>query len=338
MPEPLEIQKRGLALSKITQFSRRAFLVATALAGGAFGGSARANSPPVKDQVPGLYRYRLGDFELTALNDGVWQLPIDAAFVPNAPWPKVQQAMTDAFMPATDHLALPFTALLVNTGSKLILIDTGTGGQITPTAGLLASNLKAAGTKTDAIDAVVITHFHPDHINGLKTKDDALVFPNAEIFVPEPEWTFWTDEANLRAASDAVKGYFLNVHRIFGNLTKDVHRYRPGAELMPGIVAVFAPGHTPGHHAIALASGNQSMMVLSDTSTHPALFIRHPEWSVAFDLDAATAIKTRKRLLDQVAAERMLVAGYHFPFPACGHIAKTATGYEFYPAQWSPQL
>jgi glyoxylase-like metal-dependent hydrolase (beta-lactamase superfamily II) len=322
----------------MTQFSRRTLLVGAALAADACARSGRANSPAIKDQVPGLYRYRLGGFELTALNDGVWQLPIDAAFVPNAPLGQVRQAMIDAFMPATDQLAYPFTALLVNTGSKLILIDTGTGGQITPTAGLLTSNLKAAGATPDAIDAVVITHFHPDHINGLKTKDDALVFPNAEIFVPEPEWAFWTEDANFRAASEVVKGFFLNVHRIFGNLAKNLHRYRPGAELIPGVIAVSAPGHTPGHQAIALASGNRSMLVLSDTSTHPALFVRHPEWSVAFDLDAAMAIKTRKKLLDQAAAERTLVAGYHFPFPACGHIAKTATGYEFYPAQWSPQL
>jgi len=322
----------------MTQFSRRTFLVGAALAADALGRSGQAKSPLIKDQVPGLYRYRLGSFELTALNDGVWPLPIDAAFVPNVPLAQVQQAMVDAFMPATDHLAYPFTALLVNTGSKLILIDTGTGGQITPTAGLLESNLRAAGVTPEAIDAVVITHFHPDHINGLKTKDDALIFPNAEIFVPEAEWTFWTDEANLRAASEVVKGYFLNVHRIFGNLAKDLHRYRPGAELIPGVIAVLAAGHTPGHHTITLASGNQSMLVLSDTSTHPALFVRHPEWSVAFDLDAAMAVRTRKKLLDQVAADRMLVAGYHFPFPACGHIAKTATGYEFYPAQWSPQL
>jgi glyoxylase-like metal-dependent hydrolase (beta-lactamase superfamily II) len=320
------------------QFSRRSFLTGAALAADALGQGARAKVPPTESQVPGLYRYRVGNFELTAINDGVWQLPIDAAFVTNTPFPKVQQAMVDAFMPATDHLAYPFTALLVNTGAKLLLIDTGTGGQITPTAGLLEANLQAAGVSPDAIDAVVITHFHPDHINGLKTKDDVLVFPNAELFVPEAEWTFWTDEANLRAASEVVKGFFLNAHRIFGNLATEVHRYRAGVELIPGVVPIWAPGHTPGHQAIALASGNQSMLVLSDTSTHPALFVRHPEWSVAFDMDAATAIATRKKLLDQVAADRMLVTGYHFPFPACGHIAKTPGGYEFYPAQWSPQL
>jgi len=320
--------------------NRRAVLAGSALALAAetFPDLGHGKVAPASQQVAGLYRYRLGDFELTAINDGVWHLPIDGAFVRNAAFPQVQQAMADAFMPAADNLPLPFTALLVNTGSKLVLIDTGTGGQIAPTAGLLVPNLIAAGIAPETIDTIVITHFHPDHINGIKTKDDALVFPNAEILVPEPEWAFWMDDARLGTASEVIKGYFLNARRIFKNIAKDVRRYPPGRELVPGIEPVLAPGHTPGHQAIAIASVGQSMLVLSDTSTHPALFVRYPEWQVAFDMDGAMAVETRRKLLDRVAADRMLVAGYHFPFPACGHIARAGTGYELHPVQWSPQL
>jgi glyoxylase-like metal-dependent hydrolase (beta-lactamase superfamily II) len=220
----------------------------------------------------------------------------------------------------------------------MVLIDTGTGGQIAPTAGLLTSNLMAAGAGPEAIDAIVISHFHPDHINGLKTKDDALVFPNAEILVPEPEWAFWMNDGHLAAASDPIKGYFLNARRIFKSMADTVRPYQSGRDLMPGITAVAAPGHTPGHQAIAVSSGDRSMLLLSDTATHPALFVRHPEWQVAFDMDGAMAAETRRQLLDRAAADRMLVAGYHFPFPACGHIVRTGAGYEFYPVQWSPEL
>ncbi len=323
----------------MTAISRR-----TLLAGAAFGVAVGAVPDPGRAkvaasgrQVPGIYRYRLGAFELTAINDGVWHLPVDERFVRNAAFAQVQQAMADAFMPASDSVPWPFTAIMVNTGSSLVLIDTGTGGQIASTAGLLEANLAAAGVSAEAVDAIVISHFHPDHIDGIKTKDDAPVFPNAEILVPEPEWEFWMGDVPA-AASETVKGYFLNAHRIFRNMAKAVRRYQPGREVVPGIISVPAPGHTPGHQAIAIASGDRSMLMLSDAATHPALFVRHPEWQVAFDMDGATAAETRKRLLDRAAAEKMLVAGYHFPFPACGHISRAGSGYEFHPVQWSPEL
>jgi glyoxylase-like metal-dependent hydrolase (beta-lactamase superfamily II) len=293
---------------------------------------------PIHRQVPGLYRFRIGLFELTAINDGVWNLPIDDKFVPNVAFAQVQQAISAAFIPTPDHLPLPFTALLVNTGARVVLIDTGTGGQIAPTAGLLEANLMAAGIAPAAIDTIVISHFHPDHINGLKTKDNARVFPNAEVMVPEAEWDFFMDEGHLSAASDGIKGYFLNARRVFKDIAKDLRHYRAGDELAPGIVAVPAPGHTPGHHAFVIASGRESLMVLSDSATHPALFVRHPEWRAAVDLDGAAGVETRIKILDRVAADRMLLTGYHFPFPACGHIVKTTVGFEFYPVQWAPQL
>ena len=298
---------------------------------------AGAAAPETGVQVPSLYRYKIGTFEITALYDGVWYRPIDEEFVRNADYREVKRAMADAFMPP-EKLATPFTALLVNTGSKLILLDTGTGGQIAPTAGSFADNLAAAGVDAKAIDAIVISHFHPDHINGIKDKDNNRVFPNAEIMVPAPEWSFWMDDANLRAASGGLKNVFLNFRRIFSDIAGEVTRYEPGVEVTTGIATIPAFGHTPGHTVFAIQSGAESIVVLSDTTQHPALFARHPEWQPQFDIDGAQAVATRRRLLDRVAADRALVTGYHFPFPACGHIVRTAGGYEHVPVLWEARL
>ena len=320
-----------------THVSRRSFLAASALAAGAAAlprnGLAAATLSTV--QGPGAYRYRLGGFQLTALYDGTWFLPIDGNFVTNASGAEVNEALTTAFLPP-DIMPISITALLVNTGSKLVLIDTGTAGQITDTAGFMNANMNAANVTPDDIDIVLISHFHPDHINGLRTKDGGKVFPNAQILVPEPEWTFWMDDGNQSRATGSVLGYFRNARRIFADFGKDVQRFTPGAEIMPGIVSLPAYGHTPGHTAFTVQSGTQSILVMSDTVRNPELFARHPDWQPIFDMDGAQAVTTRRRMLDRAAADRMLVGAYHFPFPACGHMIKTATGYELVPSMWRP--
>ena len=298
---------------------------------------AAAAAPPADKQAPGLYRYKIGSCELTALYDGIWYRPITEKFIRNAPFAEVEHALDAAFMPH-DKLETPFTTLIVNTGKKLVLIDTGTGGQIAPTAGMIGANLAAAGIDPKAVDQIVISHFHPDHINGIKDKDNALIFPNAEIMVPAPEWAYWMDDANLNAAAPDLKLTFLNQRRIFTDIAKQVTRYEPGREVSPGIVTLPAPGHTPGHTVFAVHSGDRSLMVLSDTAQHPAVFARHPDWQAAFDIDGDAAVATRKKLFDRAAADRMLVTGYHFPFPACGHLIKTANGYEHVPVPWQPTL
>ena len=140
----------------------------------------------------------------------------------------------------------------------------------------------------------------------------------------------------MNGASPAIRKYFLNARRIFRDLAGEVKRFTPGSELAPGITAIAAPGHTPGHVAFAVASGIHSMLVLADTARNPELFVRHPEWQPSFDMDGLVAVGSRRRLLDQAAADRMLVHGYHFPFPAIGHIAKAGTGFELVPAMWQP--
>jgi glyoxylase-like metal-dependent hydrolase (beta-lactamase superfamily II) len=299
--------------------------------------SAHAASPLTDEQTPGIYRYRIGSFELTALYDGIWYRPISDTFIRNAPFGEVERALAAAYMPP-DKLTTPFTTLVVNTGQKLVLIDTGTGGQITPSAGVLRANLMAAGIDPKAIDLIVISHFHPDHINGIKDKDNELIFPNAEIMVPDAEWGFWMDDANLNAAPSDLKLTFRNQRRVFADIARNVTRFAPGKEVASGIVTLPAPGHTPGHTVFAIHSGDQSLLVLGDTAQHPAVFARHPDWQAAFDIDGSAAVATRKKLFDRAAADRMLVTGYHFPFPACGHLIKTADGYEHVPVEWQPKL
>jgi glyoxylase-like metal-dependent hydrolase (beta-lactamase superfamily II) len=297
--------------------------------------SARGAAPLAGVQSPGVYRSRLGSLEITALYDGTWFRKIDAGFVRNAGAAEVDKALTDAFL-APGIVPTSFTALLINTGAKLVMIDAGTGGQLGPGTGLLAGALAGAGIKPEAIDAIAISHFHPDHISGLKDKDGRKVFPNAEVHVSDREWSYWMDDASMNAAPDATRTQFLNARRIFRDMAAEVRRFTPGAEVAPGIGTLAAFGHTPGHCAFTVSSGDRSMLVLSDTTNHPWLFARNPHWQGVFDVDGAMAVETRRRLLDRAAADRMLVHGYHFPFPATGYIARAASGYDFVPAMWQP--
>jgi glyoxylase-like metal-dependent hydrolase (beta-lactamase superfamily II) len=319
----------------MSELTRRNLFSGAAVALGGAIGSAHAEAPARNAATPGIYRYKIGSYELTALYDGIWYRPITDDFIRNAPFAEVEHALDQAFMPH-DKLATPFTTLIVNTGTRLVLLDTGTGGQIAPSAGVLRDNLAAAGIDPKAVDTIVISHFHPDHINGIKDKDNALIFPRAEIMVPAPEWAYWMDDANLNSAAADLKITFLNQRRIFSDIAKQVTQFQPGKEVAPGIVTVPAPGHTPGHTAFAVHSGDESLLVLSDIAQHPAVFARHPDWQAVFDIDGAEAVATRKKIFDQAAADRMLVTGYHFPFPACGHLIKTATGYEHVPVEWQP--
>jgi glyoxylase-like metal-dependent hydrolase (beta-lactamase superfamily II) len=284
-------------------------------------------------QAPGFYRFKVGEIEVTAIYDGFANRPLEG-FIRNAELADVKKAMADAFLPETT-LPISFTTLVLRTGGRTVVVDTGNGDNGAPTAGRWLPNFRAAGFDPAQVNTIVISHFHGDHIGGIRMKDGTAVFPNAEIMVPEPEWAFWTDDGKMAAAPDAMKPAFNNVRRVFGPIMKDVKRYEAGKEVVPGLTSVAAYGHTPGHMAFMLASGTGKLMVMSDLTNHPALFVRNPNWSPVFDMDADAARATRVKMLDMAAAERAQVSFYHAPFPASGHIAKAADGYRFVPIQWT---
>lgn len=293
-------------------------------------------STPV-GQVPSAYRYKVGDATVTALSDGAFSRPVDASFVRNATVDEVKKALADAHLP-TDTLQISFTTLLVELGSSKILIDAGFADNGPPTAGRMLAAMELAGLKPADITHVLISHFHGDHIAGLRRKDGTATYPNAEVLVPEAEWAYWMDDGKMAQAPEGLKGNFSAVRRVFAPMAPSVRRFAWGKEVLPGITAVEAAGHTPGHTAFAVTSGDGRMLVLSDTTNVPYLFVRYPEWQVMFDMDPELARSNRRRLLDMAASEGMQVAGYHFPFPATGFIGRDGKGYALDPVVWRAAL
>lgn len=296
----------------------------------------KAQAAPTSDQAPGFYRYKIGDLTVTAINDGFSNRSVEG-FIKNAELADVQAALEQAFLPR-DAFNVTFTSLAVQNGDNLTLIDTGNGDSGAPTSGTWMANFKAAGFDPADVSTVVFSHFHGDHINGFRLKDGSTVFANAQVLVPEAEWSFWMDDSRMNAAPEQARANFHNVRRVFGPIADKVERFAPGTEVVPGLTAVAAPGHTPGHTVFTLSSGDGRLMVMSDTTNHPALFVRNPDWSASFDMDGPQAVETRRKLLDRAAADRMQVAFYHAPFPATGHIARDGSGFQFVPIQWSAGL
>ena len=320
----------------MTALTRRTMLggAAAIAAANTWATPARAAAPMAGKQGPSFYRYKIGDFEVTALNEGSVRNATPQNMAVNKTLPEIQKALGDAFLP-TDHVINQFNILVVNTGRNLVLIDSGFGDNGPPTVGNLANNLTAAGIDPKNIDTILVSHFHGDHISGIRAKAGAANFANAEIMVPAGEWKHWTDAGEEAKAAQNWKAGFANVKRVFDPIAKDLKQFELGKELVPGISSVDARGHSPGHTAFLVSSGNGKLLVTSDTVNHQIL-IRNPEWALWADMDAAMAAASRKRLLDMAAADKIQIAAYHLPFPSTGFISKQGSGYEFHPAYWQP--
>lgn len=285
----------------------------------------------------GVYRYKLGDFEVIQLMDGARTVPIADNFVVNASKDDAIKAAAAAYMP-DGKITIPFSPMIVNTGSKLVAIDTGNGlGANAATKGAVGQtrlNMEAAGIDPKKIDIVVISHFHGDHIGGLKNADGSPAFPNAEIKVPAAEWAFWKDDANAEKANPFNKALFPAVKKIIDGLK--FTPFEADKEVAPGITSVATPGHTPGHTSFVVASGPKKIFVQSDVTNIPDLFVRHADWQAAFDNDPNLTIATRRKVYDMAAAEKLTIVGYHWPYPCIGHVEKDGAGYRLVPVAWDP--
>jgi glyoxylase-like metal-dependent hydrolase (beta-lactamase superfamily II) len=280
----------------------------------------------------GIYAYKLGDYEIVQLMDGARTFAMPDGFIVNASKDAAIAAAEAAYMPGA-KITIPFSPMIINTGSKLVAIDTGNGlGNFAATKGAVGQargNMEIAGIDPSSVDIVVISHFHGDHIGGLKNADGSPAFPNAEIKVPAVEWAFWSDEANAAKANGFNKAQFPNVKKMLDGLK--VTQYEPDKEVAPGITSIATPGHTPGHTSFAVASGTARMLVQSDVCNIPSLFMRNADLQATFDNNPEQTIATRKKVYDMAAAEKMLVTGYHFPFPCMGHVEKDGANYRLVP-------
>ncbi|MCX7898326.1 MAG: MBL fold metallo-hydrolase [Rhodocyclaceae bacterium] len=294
-------------------------------------GCASAPTLPTATSVAaGVTRVDLGDVRVTTLKEGSAQRVLDASFVKNASLEEVRQALAAAGLPG-DRVEIPFTVFFVEIGGERVLFDAGNGEFGAATSGKLLESMSKAGIDPASVTAVVISHFHGDHINGLRNKAGELVFKNAKIYVPEVEWNWWMDDARMAAAPEAMKGTFQAARRVFGPIASYVVKFAPDSEVLPGIRAVAAHGHTPGHTAFLVEGKARRLLYWGDTTNIAALFVRHPDWAVMFDMDPEAARQVRRRLAERVLQEDLLLAGYHLPGAAVGTLSRRGSGYEFTP-------
>jgi len=297
---------------------------------------AIAEAPQQKTQVPGYYRLMLGSFEVTALYDGA--IDLDEKLLKSIAKRDIQRLLARQFLKGP-KVQTAVNAYLVNTGSKLVLVDAGAAKLFGPGLGNIIDNLKAAGYTPEQVDTVLITHLHGDHINGLVTPDGKAVFTNAEIWSTKADNEFWLSE---EIAAKAPKDF-----QAFFKMSRDAaapylasgkwKTFDSDRELLAGVTSVDTHGHTPGHASYLFRSGGQSLLILGDLVHNHAVQFARPEVAFEYDNDPKQAVATRKRIFFKAAKEKLMVAGMHLPFPGIGHVRKeSAGGYAWVPAEFAP--
>jgi glyoxylase-like metal-dependent hydrolase (beta-lactamase superfamily II) len=302
-------------------------LVAACIAAPSF-----AAAPMAKTQAPGYFRMMVGDFEITPLSDGTVDLPVDKLLTQKAD--KTNAALAKA------HLKSPLetsdNAFLINTGSKLILVDTGAGVLFGPTLGKLLASMKAAGYSPEQVDEVYLTHFHSDHVGGL-TAQSKPVFPNAIVRASKVEADYWLSQANMDKAPADDKGSFKNAMAALDPYVKagKLKTFEGDVEVAPGIRAVGGHGHTPGHTTFVVESRGQKMVMIGDLIHVGAVQFENPAVTVGFDGDQKAAAAARKKLFDAAAKDGSLIGGAHLQFPGLGYLRSEGKGYRFIPVNYT---
>ncbi len=283
------------------------------------------------EQVPGLYRRRVGNLVVTAVNDGFLDLPLEAM---QGIEPRQASALlTGHFRRAPPRSSV--NAFLVQGGGRTVLIDTG-GGDMAPTLGRVLPNLAAAGVDPGTVDLILLTHLHPDHAGAL-AKDGEAVFANAELALSEAEAGFWLDEAEMAAAPEGRRPYFEGAQAAVKPYRERMRMVGTSA-VAPGITPVPLRGHTPGHTGYCIDDGGDSLLIWGDIMHVPDVQSTRPEVGMVFDTDPEQAVETRRRLLDMVATDRLAVAGMHLHFPGFSHLARAGGAYALVPETWQGEV
>ena len=298
-------------------------------------GTALAAAPMAKAQAPGFYRIMLGDFEVTALSDGTVKLPMKDLLTNTTP-AKIDAALKRAAIAYPVETSV--NAYLINTGSKLVLVDTGAAGLFGPTLGNLLTNLKASGYQPEQIDEIYITHMHPDHVGGLMS-GGAVAFPNATLRIDKADTDFWLSEANLNAAPKDSKGFFqgamasVNPYVAAGKLKT----FEGGVELVPGIRSQATHGHTAGHSVFIVESKGEKLMLWGDLMHVAAVQFDNPAVTIKFDSDSKPAAKERAKAYADAAKGGYIVGVSHISFPGLGRVRANAggKGYTWIPVNYS---
>jgi glyoxylase-like metal-dependent hydrolase (beta-lactamase superfamily II) len=303
-----------------------------ALAAALIAAPAFAAAPMAKTPAPGFFRMMLGDFEVTAISDGTVDLPVDTLLQGTKP-AAVNAALAKSFLKSP--LETSDNAFLINTGSKLVLIDTGAGSLFGPTLGKFVTNLKAAGYQPEQIDEVYITHMHGDHIGGLAANAQRT-FPNAIVRAQKQESDFWLSQANLDKnpkMADYFKGAMgaLNPYVSAGKFQP----FEGDVELTPGISTHSGKGHTPGHATYVVQSKGQKLVLVGDLVHVAAIQMPHPEITISFDSDQKAAAASRRQAFDAAARGGYLIGGAHLQFPGIGHLRQDGKGYDFIPVNYT---
>jgi glyoxylase-like metal-dependent hydrolase (beta-lactamase superfamily II) len=321
-------------MSKTLSLPRRHLLTGASVAAVA-GGLGLRSSPAgafatmPSDNAPYLYRFKLGDAQATIVSDGILPLGEPTANFNNITKEEIRRELQANFLPL-DKIVLQQNVLVLNSSGKTIIFDTGMGSLklFGPTTGQLMRTLSQAGIDPKGVDAIVMSHAHIDHCGGIMADDGTSHFPNAQCYITQADYDFWTDQQKV---GDKFKVFWETATKNLVPNRDRMHFIRDGEEFLPGIQAIYAPGHTVGHTIFMISSGGQHLAYVGDLSHHPVLLLEHPLTQFAYDTDPVQSAQSRVKMLTMLADNRIPILAYHFAWPGIGNVSREGEGFRYYP-------